>query len=175
MKAVGKLMLFAGMLLLAVSCLDDPDMIKWRDANADFMASLKDSADVYPLEKNDSLLCAQRGETYVEGPSTGIYYKVLKEGKGEIAVIGQAVTFNYTGWLYDGTEFTDGTVSPTIGSGTIDGLVEVLQRMPIGSTWQVYIPYYLGYGSADYSYTDPEIPAYSALIFEIELKGFYND
>lgn len=175
MKAIGKIIWYIGVLFISVSCLDDPEMIAWRDANVDFMESLKDSANIYPLENNDSLICAQRNMAYVSSPATGIYYKVLKEGKGDIPIIGQAVTLSYTGWMYDGTQFDEGTLSPTVGSGTIDGFVEVLQRMPIGSTWEVYIPYYLGYGNSDYAYTSPTIPAYSALIFEIELKGYYNN
>ena len=37
--------------------------------------------------------------------------------------------------------------------------------MPVGSKWQVYIPYQLAYGSRDMG----QIKPYSMLIFDIEL------
>ena len=43
--------------------------------------------------------------------------------------------------------------------------------MPVGSKWQVYIPFELAYGSRDAG----QIKPYSALIFEIELVGIVGD
>ena len=42
-----------------------------------------------------------------------------------------------------------------------------LTQMPIGATWELYVPYALGYGDRG---TGP-IPPYSALIFKITLLG----
>jgi len=47
----------------------------------------------------------------------------------------------------------------------IRGWTEVLQLMPVGSKYKVYVPYQLGYGSSDYN----GIPGGSLLIFKIEL------
>jgi len=47
----------------------------------------------------------------------------------------------------------------------IRGWTEVLQLMPAGSKYRVYVPYQLGYGSNDYN----GIPGGSLLIFDIEL------
>ena len=49
----------------------------------------------------------------------------------------------------------------------IEGWQEALKAMPVGSRWIVYIPYELGYGTRACG----NIPAYSTLIFEIELQG----
>jgi FKBP-type peptidyl-prolyl cis-trans isomerase len=38
-----------------------------------------------------------------------------------------------------------------------------------GDVWRVYIPAHLGYGSSKQT----DIPAYSALIFDMNLVGFY--
>lgn len=47
----------------------------------------------------------------------------------------------------------------------IKGWQEALQLMPVGSTWEVYIPSELAYGEMG----RPGIPANSVLIFEVEL------
>ena len=39
--------------------------------------------------------------------------------------------------------------------------------MPVGSTWELYIPYELAYGDADQG----KIKPYSMLIFKVELVG----
>ena len=39
--------------------------------------------------------------------------------------------------------------------------------MPVGSKWQLYIPYNLAYGNRDSGTIKP----YSALIFDVELVG----
>jgi len=50
----------------------------------------------------------------------------------------------------------------------IKGWTEILQLMPVGSKWKVYIPYDLAYGDRG---AGQDIKPYSALIFEIELLG----
>lgn len=166
------ILLLSGLFaLLLSSCLEDGESRRWRQDNEKFMASLKDSADIVPLEINDEQLAADRGVAYQAQPATGIYYRELSRGTGQIPVIGQTVEVSYTGWFYDGSQFDDGSLSFVLGATTIEGFTHVLQRMPVGSVWKVYIPYYLGYGSMDYIYSTPTIPAYSTLVFKIELKS----
>jgi len=158
-------------LVVFSSCLTDTDTDRWRKANNEFMTSLNDSIDIYPIEKNDSLLSVEKGSFYEESAPSGIYYKSLRKGSGKLPLIGQTVTISYTGWLYDNTEFDSGELSFSLGTGTIEGYTAVVQRMHVGDIWKVYIPYYMGYGSTDYYYSSPNIPAYSALIFRMELKS----
>jgi FKBP-type peptidyl-prolyl cis-trans isomerase FklB len=51
----------------------------------------------------------------------------------------------------------------------IKGWQEVLQLMPVGSKWKVFIPQELAYGARGAG--GGEIPPYAALIFEMELLG----
>ena len=47
----------------------------------------------------------------------------------------------------------------------IKGWTEALTMMPVGSKWQLYIPYELAYGSRDTG----KIKPFSMLIFDVEL------
>ena len=80
------------------------------------------------------------------------------------------------GTVFDHKEFDDGipfscTPSPTVASedskysSVISGWTVALQHMVEGDKWEVWIPQGLGYGSTAYG----SIPAYSTLIFEIEV------
>ena len=66
-------------------------------------------------------------------------------------------------------------VSPTLSTpahllvgSTVDGFATALQHMRIGDRWLVYIPWQLGYGEV----AKDAIPAYSTLVFDLQLKGF---
>ena len=47
----------------------------------------------------------------------------------------------------------------------IKGWTEALTLMPVGSKWQLYIPYELAYGERQAG----QIPPYSTLVFDLEL------
>ncbi|MDR1809084.1 MAG: FKBP-type peptidyl-prolyl cis-trans isomerase [Prevotella sp.] len=100
----------------------------------------------------------------------GLQYKVITEGNGEKPVATDQVKVRYRGTLVDGTEFDSsykrGDAPTQFGVGqVIRGWTEALQLMPVGSKWEVYIPYDLAYGSQDQGTIKP----FSALIFEVEL------
>ena len=50
-------------------------------------------------------------------------------------------------------------------SDLIEGWIIALQQMCVGDRWEVYLPAELAYGR----YAQPDIPAGSTLIFELEL------
>ncbi len=107
-------------------------------------------------------------EGVVTTPS-GLQYKVITEGKGEIPTETSTVKVNYKGTLIDGTEF-DSSYSrnePATfrANQVIKGWTEALTMMPVGSKWELYIPQELGYGSRDTGKIQP----FSTLIFEVEL------
>lgn len=99
----------------------------------------------------------------------GLQYKVITEGTGEKPTLSDNVKVHYEGRLLDGTVF-DSSIQrgepATFGlTQVIKGWTEILQEMPVGSKWTVYIPYDLAYGERDQGLIKP----FSTLIFDIEL------
>jgi len=150
--------LFVSALVLStlISCTEDEEA-EWRDANIAFMKEVSRMEGIHTI-----------GDTL--NGYTGIYYQILESGDTTTAspIIGNDVYVNYAGWLYnDTTAFdSDEDYLVTVGSSVIEGWSLALEQMHVGDTWKIYIPYYLGYGTSDYD----DIPAYSALIFNIHLE-----
>ena len=112
--------------------------------------------------KNDSVITL---------PS-GLQYKVLVKGNGEVPLADQKVQVNYEGRLIDGTVFDASSKhgdkpSEFTPNQVIKGWTEALTMMPVGSKWQLYIPYELAYGEREAG----DIKPYSTLIFDVELVG----
>ena len=101
---------------------------------------------------------------------SGLQYKVIKEGKGEIPTKESSVKVNYKGTLIDGTEFDSSykrnAPATFRADQVIKGWTEALTMMPVGSKWELYIPQELAYGSRE---TGGQIKPFSTLIFEVEL------
>ena len=110
-------------------------------------------------------------EGVVTTPS-GLQYKVLTQGTGEIPQRTDKVKVHYEGRLIDGTVFDasakHGTEPATFRADqVIKGWTEALTMMPVGSKWELYIPQDLAYGERQAG----QIPPYSTLIFQVELVG----
>ncbi|MDR3137997.1 MAG: FKBP-type peptidyl-prolyl cis-trans isomerase, partial [Tannerellaceae bacterium] len=108
-----------------------------------------------------------------EGNNGSIYVKVLEEGTGtETIYYNSKVKVYYSGRLIDGTVF-DSADEPYEAAATftvsslITGWTTALQYMKEGDRWEIWIPYQLAYGTSGTS--DGSIPAYSTLIFEVEV------
>ena len=105
--------------------------------------------------------------------ANGILYKVIQSGDGSKHPTPQSViTAHYTGKTIDGKVFDSSKGGAPLAirlSELIDGWIIALQNMTIGDKWEIYIPAEMGYGK----YSKPGIPAYSTLIFEIELLGIF--
>lgn len=101
--------------------------------------------------------------------ASGLQYKVIQKGEGEIPTATQRVRVNYEGRLIDGTVFDSSykrNEPATFGCNqVIKGWTEALTMMPVGSKWELYIPQELAYGDRDMS----TIPPFSTLIFTVEL------
>ena len=102
----------------------------------------------------------------------GLQYKIEKAGNGAKPTAKDVVKVNYKGTFIDGKVFDSSyerkePATFPVAGGIIKGWSEVLQLMPVGSKWTVYIPQELAYGANE----DGRIPIepYSTLIFEIEL------
>ena len=102
---------------------------------------------------------------------SGLQYKVLVAGNGEVPQANSKVEVNYEGRLIDGTVFDSSykrNKPQEFGvGGVIPGFSEALQLMPVGSTWEIYIPQELAYGERETP--NSPIKPYSALIFKVEL------
>ena len=102
---------------------------------------------------------------------SGLQYKVIKAGQGEVPKATDEVEVIYEGRLIDGTVFDatskhGGAKTDKFRAGNlIKGWTEALTTMPVGSKWQLYIPYELAYGERQAG----QIPPYSTLVFDLEL------
>jgi len=117
---------------------------------------------------NNFLTVNKTKQGVVTMPS-GLQYEVITQGSGPKPTLKDTVVCNYKGSFIDGNEFDNsykrGTPAEFPLTNVIRGWTEVLQLMPVGSKYKVYVPYQLGYGPSDYN----GIPGGSLLIFEIEL------
>lgn len=127
------------------------------------------------LEKNkkdgEEFLEANKSKEGVKVTESGIQYIVLTEGNGPIPADTSVVRVNYHGTLIDGTVFDSsvdrGEPAEFPVKGVIKGWQEILQMMPVGSKWKVFIPTDLAYGQN--VRRGGKIEPNMALIFEMEL------
>ena len=127
------------------------------------------------LEKNkkegEEFLEANKSKDGVQVTESGVQYIVLKEGNGPIPADTSKVKVHYHGTLIDGTVFEStldkGEPAKFPVKGVIKGWGEVLQMMPVGSKWKVFIPTELAYGER--VRRGGKIEPNMALIFEMEL------
>ena len=105
----------------------------------------------------------------VKTTASGLQYKILTKGTGEIPQATDKVKVHYEGHLIDGTEFDSSYKrdKPTTfpANEVIKGWTEALTMMPVGSKWMLYIPQELAYGDREQN----KIPTFSTLIFTVEL------
>jgi FKBP-type peptidyl-prolyl cis-trans isomerase FklB len=101
--------------------------------------------------------------------SSGLQYKVMEPGEGEVPAPTDTVTFHYRGTLIDGSEIDNSYnrhEPVTIQADkTLPGWREALTQMPVGSKWQVVLPPELAFGDEGAGPIEPG----TTMIFEIEL------
>ncbi len=128
------------------------------------MGKLSDEANAAYLEKY------AQGDGVTKRPS-GLMYKVLSAGPGtgKQPTPESVVTINYAGAFIDGTEFDSSYPSGAPVTfplaQLIPGWVEALPLMKEGDTWEVVVPFQLGYGEKGRG----SIPGRQTLVFKIEL------
>lgn len=125
----------------------------------------------YKLQ-NEQFMQALRAEADVYELPCGILYKVLEEGSGTATPRpGCVVSVHYRGTLINGREFDNSWKRNCPEafrlSEVIEGWQIALQKMRVGDRWIIYIPYTMGYGTR----TSGPIPAFSTLVFEVQLLG----
>lgn len=100
----------------------------------------------------------------------GLQYKIIKQGNGIKPDIKSTVTVNYEGKLLSGevfdSSFARGKPASFPLSNVIVGWQQAIQLMPIGSTWELFIPPNLAYGERG---APPVIGPNQLLIFKVQL------
>ena len=112
---------------------------------------------------------------------SNLQFKKITTGTGTVPDYDDVVTVHYNGYLIDGHKFDSsydrGNAAIFPVKGVIAGWTEILQIMPVGSMWEVYIPYNLAYGEKGIQGSEKGtyvIPPSATLVFEIELIGISN-
>lgn len=125
--------------------------------------------------KGDAFLADNAKKQGVVSLPDGLQYKILTAGQGKKPAESDTVLCNYKGTFIDGTEFDSSTRAgkpvPFEVKNVIKGFQEVLQLMPVGSKWQVFVPSSLAYGERG---AGGVIGPNATLIFEIELVGIQD-
>ena len=112
----------------------------------------------------------------VQATESGLQYKVEDAGNEEIMATAQdTVEVHYVGTLLDGTEFDSsykrGETAKFPLNRVIKGWTEGMQLVGEGGKIKLWVPYELGYGPRAMG---PNLPAYSTLIFDVELIKVYR-
>ncbi len=122
------------------------------------------------VEEGEKFLAENKTKEGVKVLESGLQYKVITEGTGAVPTDSDKVKVHYEGTLINGTKFDSSydRGEPTEFGVTqvIKGWTEALLLMKEGSTWMLYIPYDLAYGSRQ---AGQEIKPFSTLIFKVEL------
>ena len=109
----------------------------------------------------------------VKKHKSGIYYEVVKQGKGPKARFGDVVRFDYKGYnmisgeLFDQTYGQREPINHVLGKPMFAGLIEGMQLMNAGSIYRLYVPSALAFGANG----TQNIPPYTPVIYEIELHA----
>lgn len=119
-----------------------------------------------------------------------IFVQILKRGTGSGCPLGtDNIRVFYLGRLMPTQQHPEGKMFDHSGQSTIvdkifdrntatpstfavteltRGFATAVQHMHIGDRWRIYVPYNLGYGNAERT----GLPAYSTLVFDIELVQY---
>lgn len=110
-----------------------------------------------------------------EQTQSGLIYKVIEEGDGEIPQENQFVFVEFEGKLVSGDKFeeTDGLIYFLLNNGVIPGLREGLSLMSEGSTYELVMPPELAFG--DNPPNGTIIQCGAVVIYEITLDSFLRD
>jgi FKBP-type peptidyl-prolyl cis-trans isomerase len=97
----------------------------------------------------------------------GLQYRVLQTGTSEAPSTNDLIFIKYRATFTDGREFDRQNHYLTRTTGGIKGWQEALQKMKVGSKWQLFIPPDLAFGHEG----EPvlKVAPDSALVYELEL------
>jgi len=154
-----RIYIFLAVIIMSMtSCLKSDDSLSFAEqaeknakAGEEFLAKNANEKGVYVLD-------------------SGLQYKIIKDGEGEMPTSEDRVECHYEGKLLDGTIFDSsirrGETATFAVNGVILGWQEALPLMKVGAKWQLFIPSNLAYG---YYGSRPSIGPNETLIFDVEL------
>lgn len=126
--------------------------------------------------KGEAFLEANKKREGVQTAASGLQYEVLRKGNGPRPSARSKVQVHYKGTFIDGSVFDSsysaGQPSEFTVRQVIKGWQEGLQLMQEGAKYKFYIPWQMAYGEKGKRSGlpgSPDIPPYSALVFEVEL------
>lgn len=121
-------------------------------------------------EVAQTFMAEQEATGEYQKTESGILYKVIEQGEGQVPVETDVVKVHYEGTNMKGEVFDSsyqrGTPSEFPANRVIRGWTEMLKMMPVGSTYMVVIPPDLAYGERG---SPPKIGTNEPLTFKIEL------
>ena len=188
-------LLFVAMLgSLFVSCEETAEVdeyANWQERNEEFIAAIAQEAKTNADGKWERILAFNlnavdaQGNPVEHGVGDYIYCHKVDDGEGtENPKYTDFVSVNYRGRLIPTESQPKGMIFDESYKGTfnpahntprhffvnelIEGWSTALMQMSKGDNWIIYIPSNLGYGAQKKS----DIPAYSTLIFDLNLVDF---
>lgn len=163
---------FADALMQAPRRVDDTQARLAFEALGKAIEARNAAAGQAASSAGDPFRAANAKKAGVKVTASGLQYEVLKAGTGAKPTAEQTVSVHYTGTLVDGTVFDSsvqrGQPAEFPVNRVIQGWVEALQLMSVGSKWRLVIPPAIAYGANG---APPDIPPNATLVFEVELLG----
>ncbi len=127
-------------------------------------------------QEGEKFLAENKKKAGVKTLPSGLQYKVIQEGTGNIPKATDTVTVNYRGTFVNGQEFDSsarhGQPATFPVTGVVPGWTEALQLMKEGAKWQLFLPANLAYGERGMGGV---IGPNATLVFEVELLSIKAD
>jgi len=108
--------------------------------------------------KGDAFLAQNKYKAGVKVLASGVQYRVIEPGNGEVPREANQITVEFKSTLSDGTVISDtmvasqgqpaGPVTVRLSEIPLPGLREALQIMPTGARWEVVLPGNAAHGSS---------------------------
>lgn len=192
-RVLGALLVATGLTCSCSEQSEESEYANWKARNEHFIDSIASVASTNAdgtWEVIKSYTVGDSTEMYLGHNDYFIYVKKLETGTGTTSPLySDSIRVHYSGRLmptsehpqgynygksYSGNTLNEETDVPTLFgvSQSIVGFTTALMHMHEGDRWLVYVPYYLAYGSSEY--TSAQIPAYSTLIFDMKLARIYR-
>ena len=145
-------------------------MTAWQKDMMAKMNEIQKKAGEKNKKEGEAFLAENKKKPGVVTQPSGLQYKILKDGTGKSPKATDTVVVHYRGTLINGKEFDSSyrrNQPATLAVNQfVAGWVEALQRMKVGSKWQLFVPANLGYGENG---AGQDIGPNSTLIFDLEL------